>query len=87
MLYNSKMVGRYETWPYWRIIYNVSPSKAVYDLTMKGVEDQAIFRGAKEIRIGEVNGRRPSHNKRVLYNLLARGYVIAGNVARKEVVA
>jgi len=86
ILCNSKIVGRYKTWPYWRIIFNVFPSNDVFDLTMKDIEEQAIFRGAKEIRIGEVNGRRPSYNKKVLNNLLAIGFVIADNVARKEVV-
>ena len=86
ILCNSKIVGRYETWPYWRIIFNVSPSKDVFYLIIKGVEDQAIFRGAKEIRIDEVNGRCPSYNKKVLNNLLARGFLITGNVAKKEVV-
>jgi len=33
-----------------------------------------------------VNGRCPSYNKKVLNNLLARGFLIAGNVAKKEVV-
>lgn len=87
ILYKSKIVGRYETWPYWRIIFNISPPKTAFDLTMKGVEDQAIFKGTKDIRIGEINGCHPSCRKKVLNSLLARGFIITGNIARKEVVA
>jgi len=83
ILYNSIIIGRYETWPYWRIVFNISPSKTKLDLIMKGVEDQAIFKGAKDIRIGEINGCRPSYRKKFLNNLQARGFSITGNIARK----
>jgi len=84
ILYKSKIIGRYETWPYWRIFFNDPPSKKAFDLTMKGIEDQAIFKGAKVIRIGEIKGCSSTYRKKALNNLLTRGFII--KVTRREVV-